>query len=464
MNNLTAKFKDLVDFFESKGSKQYFLGGIAIAVLILFACTFSVTTSYSVVIDGKDMGQISSATALNKALNASKEKAQQETGLEITASYNTVETKASHSFFSDKLSDEELNVLIEENVEWLAPGAMLNVNNGDVQLALASEADAQKVLDKLKEQATANAGDAVVKSVDFLQEVTIEAGNVKASEIASPEKVLEKIAAGKQAVQLHKVAEGESFWTIAHNNNLSVSELQALNPNIVPEKLQIGQEISLTKLEPLVSVVVTKEVTVEEAIAHATEYKDNKNLLKGETKVITKGADGKKKVTYEVKESNGATIEKVALNEVVIAEPVTEVVSKGTASIKISSRAANSSGVLSWPKNGKITSPYGTRSRGFHSGIDISARTGDAVYAAAGGKVVLASYYYAYGNCIVVDHGNGMKTRYAHLSAYNCKVGDQVARGQQIARSGNTGRSTGPHLHFEVIVNGSTKNPVNYLK
>jgi LysM repeat protein len=248
-----------------------------------------------VVIDGKDMGQISSATALNKALNASKEKAQQETGLEITASYNTVETKASHNFFSDKLSDEELNALIEENVEWLAPGAMLNVNNGDVQLALASEADAQKVLDKLKEQATANAGDAVVKSVDFLQEVTIEAGNVKASEIASPEKVLEKIAAGKQAVQLHKVAEGESFWTIAHNNNLSVSELQALNPNIVPEKLQIGQEISLTKLEPLVSVVVTKEVTVEEAIAHATEYKDNKNLLKVKPKLSPKVLTVKRK-------------------------------------------------------------------------------------------------------------------------------------------------------------------------
>lgn len=464
MNNLTAKFMNLVKFFEGKGSKQYFLGGIAIAVLILFACTLSMTTSYSVVIDGKNMGQISSASALNQALNASKAKAQQETGMTITASYNTVEAKATHGFFSDKLSNEELNSLIDENVEWLAPGAMLNVNNGEIQLALASEADAQKVLDKLKEKATANAGNAVVKSVDFLQDVTIEPGNVKASEIASPEKVLEKIAAGKEAVQTHKVAEGESFWTIAHNNDLSVSELQNLNPNIVPEKLQIGQEISLTKLEPLVSVVVTKEVTVEEAIAHATEYKENNSLLKGETKVITKGADGKKQVTYEVKEANGATIEKVALNEVVISQPVTEVVSKGTASIKISSRAANSSGVLSWPKSGKITSPYGTRSRGFHSGIDISAKTGDAVYAAAGGKVVLASWYYAYGNCIVVDHGNGMKTRYAHLSAYNCKVGDQVARGQQIGRAGNTGRSTGPHLHFEVIVNGSTKNPVNYLK
>ncbi len=461
MNNLTAKF---MKFIESKGSKQYFFGGIAVAVLILIACTFSMSTSYSVVIDGKDMGQISSTVALNQAMNAAKEKAQQETGMEITASYNKVEAKATHGFFSSKMNNEELNTLIGENVEWLAPGAMLNINNGEIQLALASEEDAQKVLDKLKENATADLGDAIVKSVDFLEEVTIETGNVKASEISSPEKVLEKIAEGKEAVQTHKVVEGESFWTIAHNNDLSVSELQNLNPNIVPERLQIGQEISLTRLEPLVSVVVTKEVTVEEAIAHATEYKDNASLLKGESKVITKGSDGKKKVTYEVKEANGTAIEKTVLNEVVISEPVTEVVSKGTAAIKISSRAANGSGVLSWPKSGKITSPYGTRSRGFHSGIDISAKTGDPVYAAAGGKVVLAGWYYAYGNCIVVDHGNGMKTRYAHLSAYNCKVGDTVARGQQIGRAGNTGRSTGPHLHFEVIINGSTKNPVNYLK
>ena len=74
MNNLTAKF---MKFIESKGSKQYFFGGIAVAVLILIACTFSMSTSYSVVIDGKDMGQISSTVALNQAMNAAKEKAQQ---------------------------------------------------------------------------------------------------------------------------------------------------------------------------------------------------------------------------------------------------------------------------------------------------------------------------------------------------------------------------------------------------
>ena len=466
MNNLTAKF---MNFIESTGSKKYFLGSIVVALLIAFACTFSLSTSYAVVIDGKTMGQISSAAALNQALAATKEKVQQETGLEITASYNTVEAKVGHNFFTAKMDSTELTALLEEEVEWLAPGAVININNGEIQFAVATETDGQKVLDKLKETATADLGNAVVKSVDFQEDVSIEAGNVKVSEIQSPEKILEQIQEGKEEVKTHVVEEGESFWMIAHNNDLSVDELQKLNADTVPEKLQIGQEIVLTKQEPLVSVVVTKEVTVEETIAHSTEYKDTSSLLKGENKVVTKGSDGKKSVTYEVKEANGSTLEKNVVKEVVISEPVTEVVNRGTGSIQISSRSAynsgGGSGTLAWPlSSNKITSPYGTRSRGFHSGIDLAAKTGTSVYAAAGGTVELASWYYGYGNCIVINHGNGVKTRYAHLSAYKVSVGTTVSRGQLIALSGNTGNSTGPHLHFEVIVNGVTKNPVNYLK
>ena len=466
MNNLTAKF---MNFIENTGSKKYFLGSIVVALLIAFACTFSLSTSYAVVIDGKTMGQISSAAALNQALAATKEKVQQETGLEITASYNTVEAKVGHNFFTAKMDSTELTALLEEEVEWLAPGAVININNGEIQFAVATETDGQKVLDKLKETATADLGNAVVKSVDFQEDVSIEAGNVKVSEIQSPEKILEQIQEGKEEVKTHVVEEGESFWMIAHNNDLSVDELQKLNADTVPEKLQIGQEIVLTKQEPLVSVIVTKEVTVEETIAHSTEYKDTSSLLKGENKVVTKGSDGKKSVTYEVKEANGSTLEKNVVKEVVISEPVTEVVNRGTGSIKISSRSAynsgGGSGTLAWPlSSNKITSPYGTRSRGFHSGIDLAAKTGTSVYAAAGGTVELASWYYGYGNCIVINHGNGVKTRYAHLSAYKVSVGTTVSRGQLIALSGNTGNSTGPHLHFEVIVNGVTKNPVNYLK
>lgn len=466
MNNLTAKF---MNFIESTNSKKYFLGSIVVALLIAFACTFSLSTSYAVVIDGKTMGQISSAAALNQALAATKEKVQQETGLEITTSYNTVEAEVGHHFFTAKMDNKELTALLEEEVEWLAPGAVININNGEIQFAVATEADGQKVLDKLKEAATADLGDAVVKSVDFQEDVNIEAGNVKVSEIQSPEKILEQIQKGKEEVKTHIVEEGESFWMIAHNNDLSVDELQKLNADTVPEKLQIGQEILLTKQEPLVSVVVTKEITVEETIAHSTEYKDTSSLLKGESKVVTQGSDGKKTVTYEIKEANGSTLEKNVVKEVVVSEPVTEVVNRGTGSIQISSRSAynsgGGSGTLAWPlSSNKITSPYGTRSRGFHSGIDLAAKTGTSVYAAAGGTVELASWYYGYGNCVVINHGNGVKTRYAHLSAYKVSVGTTVSRGQLIALSGNTGNSTGPHLHFEVIVNGVTKNPVNYLK
>ena len=128
------------------------------------------------------------------------------------------------------------------------------------------------------------------------------------------------------------------------------------------------------------------------------------------------------------------------------------------------SSSGSSSGVFSWPSKGTISSPYGKRGRGFHTGIDIANKRGTTVSAAAGGKVTSAGWSGGYGYCIIVDHGNGMKTRYAHLSKILVSVGDSVSRGEKIGEVGSTGNSTGPHLHFEVIVNGSTKNPINYLK
>lgn len=471
MNNLTAKFMNLI---EKSGSRKYLLGGVAVALLIVFACTLSLFTSYAVVIDGKVMGEVSSASALNQAMAAAKEKAQQESGMEIVDSYNTVETKTHLGGLGGKLNSDELENLLTDEVDWIVKGATVNINNGDATFAVANEKDGKKVLEELKETATENAGeDAVVKEVEFEEPVKVEAGNVRVSQLKSPEKILKQIGEGKEELKTHEVQEGESFWTIAINNGVSVEELQKINPNVKPENLMIGDEISLNKQEPLIHVLVTKEVTVEQNIAHEIEYKDTKKLLKGESKVVTEGEDGKKSVTYEIKTANGATVAKNIVNEVVIAAPVTEVVKKGTG-VKLSSRGQRPSkgggsyhggnGTLSWPMHGRITSPYGPRSRGFHSGIDIGTPVGTGIHAAAAGRIVMAGWYGGYGNCVVVDHGNGMKTRYAHLSGFNCRVGDRVSRGQLIARSGNTGRSTGPHLHFEVIVNGSTRNPMNYLR
>ena len=96
--------------------------------------------------------------------------------------------------------------------------------------------------------------------------------------------------------------------------------------------------------------------------------------------------------------------------------------------------------------------------------MDIAAKTGTAIYAADAGTVESVGWGTGYGNQIVINHGGGKKTRYAHLSKFYAKKGDIVSKGQTIAAMGSTGWSTGPHLHFEVIINGRKYNPLNYIR
>lgn len=124
-----------------------------------------------------------------------------------------------------------------------------------------------------------------------------------------------------------------------------------------------------------------------------------------------------------------------------------------------------------WPVEGRITSSFGwrknpitNRGREFHEGIDIAARAGTPVKAAAEGKVILAGYRAGWGRVVVIDHGNGYQTQYAHNSSLLVKVGDKVSKGQVIARVGSTGRSTGSHLDFRIMKDGQYIDPMTILK
>jgi len=119
--------------------------------------------------------------------------------------------------------------------------------------------------------------------------------------------------------------------------------------------------------------------------------------------------------------------------------------------------------VLEWPVYGMITSPFGMRSDGMHEGLDLAAPRGSEIRAAASGTVTRAGRMGNYGLAIMVDHGNGLATLYAHCDQLLVARGQKVAVGQQIATVGTTGRSTGPHLHFEVILNGVRRDPLRYL-
>jgi murein DD-endopeptidase MepM/ murein hydrolase activator NlpD len=128
-----------------------------------------------------------------------------------------------------------------------------------------------------------------------------------------------------------------------------------------------------------------------------------------------------------------------------------------------------STGSLMWPVHGPVTSPFGWRVhpifhvRKLHTGIDIGVGYGTPIHAADGGRVIYASWMGGYGNVIIIDHGGGLSTLYAHQSSLAVGYGAAVSRGQIVGRVGSTGFSTGPHLHFEVRVHGNPVNPMNYL-
>ncbi len=128
-------------------------------------------------------------------------------------------------------------------------------------------------------------------------------------------------------------------------------------------------------------------------------------------------------------------------------------------------------GKILWPvpSDGRITSPYGYRIhpitgvKTFHKGIDIPANSGANIVAAESGKVITAAYLNGYGNTVIIDHGKGMSTLYAHNSSLQVKSGQEVTKGDVVALAGSTGFSTGPHLHFEVRINGATVDPKQYV-
>lgn len=118
---------------------------------------------------------------------------------------------------------------------------------------------------------------------------------------------------------------------------------------------------------------------------------------------------------------------------------------------------------FTWPTSGRITSGFGPRWGRMHQGLDIGAPTGRPITAAMSGKVIVAGYSGGYGNLVVIDHGGGLSTAYAHQSRIAVGVGDPVTQGGLVGHVGSTGHSTGPHLHFEVRVNGVARDPLPYL-
>jgi murein DD-endopeptidase MepM/ murein hydrolase activator NlpD len=177
----------------------------------------------------------------------------------------------------------------------------------------------------------------------------------------------------------------------------------------------------------------------------------------------------KTSMTYSPRTENESVERPTLTNDIVIISRAPEVSpARRLAATKAGATPSNVPSI--WPVTGPLRTGYGMRndpfggpSVEFHKGQDIAAPTGTPVNATADGVVVIAGWVKGYGNGIYIDHGNGISTRYGHLSRIDVVVGQPIKQGQHLGLVGSTGRSTGPHLHYEVRINGQAINPLTYL-
>ena len=350
-----------------------------------------------------------------------------------------------------------------EEGDMLASGWAISVDS-ERTVFLPTIEQAYEVLEDVKESYIPDESQWSLLNTEFIDTVVIYMEEVPVRLLSTPAQALDVLTEDRENIVTYKVKKGDSFWSIANANKMTMEELQQIN-GVTDYNLQIGQIIKLNRPQPLLSVKTMFTAMRKEDIPFDTVYKDNGNAWVGQDKVLSEGAAGVKEVKYEIAQINGIAVEEIVLSETIISDPVNRIMEKGTKAI-VASRSESSDenrGALFWPIRGKINSAFGSRGGGKHSGIDIEAKIGDPVYSAEAGTVIAASSYYDYGNRVVIDHGNGLSTWYAHLSEIRVAVGQVVGAQELVGLAGRTGRTTGPHLHFEVRIDGGAVNPVHYL-
>ena len=384
---------------------------------------------------------------------------------ELSNTYNIdIVLKKDLSFEDTHAKDEllaskgDLKKGIKSKLEFLVGGYVLLVDGKELG-AVKTEKDAENILEELKKPYLEN-DDKKIQEIEFVEDIKIEKREIPLNKLMDSDKLLQYIQTGTDDIKIHTVEVGESLWTIAMMYDMDVEDLIEANPDINPEKLQIGDEVKLLVPKSLITVATVEEVKYKEKVNYEVKVEENKNMYKTQKKVKVKGSPGENEILAKIIRHNGIVVEKEIIEEKVLEAAVTEVVVKGTKELPKTA----ATGTFLMPTRGYISSRYGMRNGRMHRGLDIAAGTGTSIKAADGGKVVYTGRRGAYGNLVEIDHGNGYRTRYAHCSSINVRTGDRVYKGQVIAKVGNTGRSTGPHLHFEVLKNGSNQNPAKYVK
>ena len=424
---------------------------LPLLALGLFAYVVNTVLSYNYVlaveVNGKVVGHVQSeqvfdaATAeLTQRIDALGDESREFT---VTPTYSVD--------VSDTLMNEAqmANVLLRESSDEIQEATAIYVD-GEL-LAVTNEGETlHEFVDGLKAPYE-DPSDPNLR-VEFTKDVELQDGNLYFTDsLTDVDSIIATLSGEEQGERTYTVQSGDTPSGIASSFGLSTQQLVDKNPGIL-ERLQIGQELLISESRPYLQVkrVVTR--TVQETIDYDTITQDSPDLPFDTYQIQQEGEEGLDEVVYEdTYYGDSTTPETVEISRTTLKEPVTRVRLRGT-KLANGMVVTGANGTWLWPvPNYKGISRWMSSS---HKGVDIRANYGASIIASDGGVVTTAGWHWSYGNYIVINHGGGRRTLYAHCSSLAVHVGQAVSQGQVIGYVGSTGNSTGNHCHFEMFENG----------
>jgi murein DD-endopeptidase MepM/ murein hydrolase activator NlpD len=394
-----------------------------------------------------------------------------------------------------KENQETIKELQEDKSEVAGEKSVLNAELQGIiaeQTALTKEADKIKSEIRAKEAEINLTNKKITELTAKIAETEAEIER-KLAEIAETEAALaakkEMLDARIRASYMNSSFGDVIFALVESESLLEFTDRLTMINRLVEKDNEIIEAVKLL-MEELRLKQEELEETKRQFLASKEELESEKIKLETEKKALEaekKKYSEKLAALRDIEYSKNQALSRLSAEEKAIASEIGDIIEENAALekeiqklIRESSSSSNApapsnnaaqapSAEYIKPVSGRISSPYGWRIHPilgyskFHTGVDFAAASGTAVKAVKGGVVILAKYNSSYGNYIIIDHGNGVSSLYAHLKGFNTSLGSRVSQGQTIGFVGSTGMSTGPHLHFEIRVNGDHVNPANYI-
>lgn len=302
-----------------------------------------------------------------------------------------------------------------------------------------------------------------LRYLGFSEQVEIAESYISADDIDDYETARSTLTALQEVQQIYEVQPGDTLSGISLQVGIPMEDIVEMNKDYldnVNSVIHVGQGLIITVPEPELSVISTRRLHYDETYEEDIIYVDNDEWYTTKQVTLQEPSAGYREVVADITYENDEEIKREIVSQVVGMEAVPKIVERGTiippTYIKPISggRLSSGFGKRKAPKKGAST---------YHKGVDWATPVGTPVYASSGGTVAKAGWGSGYGYVIYINHPDGRQTRYGHLSKILVSAGATVNQGDKIALSGNTGVSTGAHIHFEILINGSQVNPLNYL-